>query len=75
MRGTCQDLTDRLEVLKSRFELLKQDDRSRKLDDSLATQRAQLQRDIGDAQRALDACLNHHRVMGYVQQQRRQGLR
>ena len=77
VREHCQDLKDRLHDLKAQLELLEQSslEHSSGLGESPTPKRAQLKGEIDDAQQALDACLNNFRVIGYVQQQRRQGLR
>jgi hypothetical protein len=78
MRGWCQDLKDRLRDLNSHLELLEKgslEHSTGELIESLTPKRDRLKEEIDDSERALEACLNHFRVLGYVQQQRRQGLR
>ena len=74
MRGPCDQLKDRLTRLKTELARSSREDLAPQI---LGTPplRERLVHDINDTQRALDSCIDNFRVMGYVQQQRRQGLR
>lgn len=78
MKGVCHELKDRLTDLKSQLAVIEQGrghDAVGPLNDPAHRQGDELRKQIDTTQQAFDACMNQFRIIGYVQQQRRQGLR